>query len=319
MIKVDLVTGFLGSGKTTFIKEYAKYLVGRGERVAIIVNDYGAINVDRLLLGEALGDSCHLEMVIGGDKDCSRRRLKTKLISMAMIGYTYVIVEPSGIFDVDDFLDMLYEEPLERWYEMNSILAIVAADTSFKDMSDAARYILASETAKAGAVILGRLPEKIDEETSHKLADSIKECINDCLKMFNCSRQINDIYLWNRGKLSDDTAQQISHSRYTSGEMLHLPDVEEAFDSYFYFHVKTDISHIKETIASIFQDEEAGNVIRLKGFLSDTDGSWLEVNATRSGVSVEPVGTGQELFIVIGENLQFEKIGAYWESFRNGL
>ena len=96
MIKIDLITGFLGSGKTTFIKEYAQYLVDRGEKVAIIVNDYGAINVDRLLLGEALGDSCHLEMVIGGDADCTRRRLKTKLIAMAMDRYTYVIVEPSG-------------------------------------------------------------------------------------------------------------------------------------------------------------------------------------------------------------------------------
>ena len=75
MKKIDLVTGFLGSGKTTFIKEYAEYLVRCGERVAIIVNDYGAINVDRLLLGASLGESCHLEMVIGGDKDCARRRL----------------------------------------------------------------------------------------------------------------------------------------------------------------------------------------------------------------------------------------------------
>ena len=54
MIKVDLVTGFLGSGKTTFITEYAAALVEEGEKTAIIVNDYGAINVDRLLLEEKL-------------------------------------------------------------------------------------------------------------------------------------------------------------------------------------------------------------------------------------------------------------------------
>ena len=30
MIKIDLITGFLGSGKTTFIKKYAKYLTGKG-------------------------------------------------------------------------------------------------------------------------------------------------------------------------------------------------------------------------------------------------------------------------------------------------
>ena len=36
MIKIDLVTGFLGSGKTTFIKEYARYLIDQGNKVGII-------------------------------------------------------------------------------------------------------------------------------------------------------------------------------------------------------------------------------------------------------------------------------------------
>ena len=67
MTKVDLVTGFLGAGKTTFLLEYARNLISRGERIGIIENDYGAINVDLLLLQQELGDRCRLEMVIGGE------------------------------------------------------------------------------------------------------------------------------------------------------------------------------------------------------------------------------------------------------------
>ena len=66
MVKVDLITGFLGSGKTTFLTDYAAFLAGRGERVAVIVNDHGAINVDRLLLDDALKDSCRQK---GGDAE----------------------------------------------------------------------------------------------------------------------------------------------------------------------------------------------------------------------------------------------------------
>ena len=77
MVKIDLITGFLGSGKTTFLIDYAKYLVGCGEKVAVVVNDHGAINVDRLLLEDALKGICHLEMVIGGDSDYRSRRRKT--------------------------------------------------------------------------------------------------------------------------------------------------------------------------------------------------------------------------------------------------
>ena len=52
MVKIDLITGFLGSGKTTFIKKYAKYLMEQGLRIGILENDFGAINVDMMLLQE---------------------------------------------------------------------------------------------------------------------------------------------------------------------------------------------------------------------------------------------------------------------------
>ena len=44
---------------------------------------------------------------------------------------------------------------------------------------------------------------------------------------------------------------------------------------------------------------------------------WLEVNATKTEVLIRPIPVGQELFIVIGENLDKERIGSYWGSYRN--
>ena len=41
MIKIDLITGFLGSGKTTFLKQYAKYLMAQGKNIGILENDFG--------------------------------------------------------------------------------------------------------------------------------------------------------------------------------------------------------------------------------------------------------------------------------------
>jgi G3E family GTPase len=57
MIKIDLITGFLGSGKTTFILKYADYLLRQGKRIGILENDYGAVNVDTMLLGGLEGDN----------------------------------------------------------------------------------------------------------------------------------------------------------------------------------------------------------------------------------------------------------------------
>ena len=65
MIKIDLITGFLGSGKTTFIKKYASYLLKKGMNIGILENDFGAVNVDMMLLQDLMGDNCELEMVSG--------------------------------------------------------------------------------------------------------------------------------------------------------------------------------------------------------------------------------------------------------------
>ena len=42
MIKIDLITGFLGAGKTTFLKKYARYLLDQGHNIGILENDFGA-------------------------------------------------------------------------------------------------------------------------------------------------------------------------------------------------------------------------------------------------------------------------------------
>ena len=86
MIKIDLITGFLGSGKTTFLKKYITYLKSIGEKVCVIENDFGAINVDTMLINDF---GCDIETVQGGnDYDCHMRRFKTKLIQIALMGYT---------------------------------------------------------------------------------------------------------------------------------------------------------------------------------------------------------------------------------------
>ena len=156
MVTIDLITGFLGSGKTTFIKKYAEYLISQGLNIGILENDYGAVNVDMMLLQELEGEKCELEMIAGGcDKETHRRRFRTKLIAMGMCGYDRILVEPSGIYDVDEFFDVLSDEPLDKWYQIGSVITVVNAKSE-KNLSEEARYLLASEAAHAGKIILSR-------------------------------------------------------------------------------------------------------------------------------------------------------------------
>ena len=104
-------------------------LVGpAGEENRDPVYDHGAVNVDMPLLQELRAGACELEMLAGGcDADCHRRRFRTKLIAMGMSGYDRVLIEPSGVFDMDEFFDTLREAPLDRWYEPGNVLTVVDA------------------------------------------------------------------------------------------------------------------------------------------------------------------------------------------------
>lgn len=154
MVQVDLITGFLGSGKTTFLRKYVQYLIQRGHNVCILENDFGAVSVDAMLLQDLIGERCDIETISGGcDCDTHQRRMRTKLISMAMRGFDRVVIEPSGIFDVDEFYDILRDEPLDRWYALGNVVAIV--DAQLEDtLSPQAEYLLASEAAPAASVTM---------------------------------------------------------------------------------------------------------------------------------------------------------------------
>lgn len=312
MVKIDLITGFLGSGKTTFIRRYAQWLIKKGYNIGILENDLGAVNVDMMLLQDLEGDNCELEMVSGGcDKDCHRRRFKTKLIAMGMSGYDRVLVEPSGIYDVDEFFDALHEEPLDRWYEIGNVFAIVDAKLP-QELSDAADYLLAAEAADAGAVLLSRAREASAAEMDATVAH-----LNRALKKVGCSRQLdNEIIRSNWFEFTDEDFERLMRAGYQMSDYCKAPQQEEVFDSFFFMHVKMTEEELLGAVHAAFADRACGHIFRIKGFLPVGDG-WLELNATRRETLLKPISRGQEILIVIGEGLSKEALQKYFQDSEN--
>ena len=307
-MKIDLITGFLGAGKTTWIRRYAEYLIGKGENICILENDYGAVNVDMMFLQDLLGDHCELEMVIGGDGyEAHRRRFKTKLISMAMTGYDRVIVEPSGVFDVDEFFDVLREEPLDRWYEPGNVIAVVDAHMG-EEISEESRYLLASQIANAGCVILSKV--------QLAGADEIRETIalmNDVMQQFHCSRRFGEDVLavdWDRmserdfDKIMSCGCRIEDHVKYQVGQ-------ENGYKSLFYFYLHMSEEEIRSAVKDLFADPACGTIYRIKGFVHMDNGCWCRINAVRDKIEIEKTTNGQEAVIVIGEDLHKEAVDRY--------
>lgn len=307
MIKIDLITGFLGSGKTTFIKGYVRYLMEQGLKIGILENDYGAVNVDMMLLQELESEQCGLEMVAGGcDADCHRRRFKTKLIALGMSGYDRVIVEPSGIFDVDEFFDALYEEPLCRWYEIGSVIAIVDAGLE-EDLSEYSDFLLASQIAEAGKIVLSR-----SQDVSEAEIDATILHINRAMERVKCDRRFSDEIIvkdWRSFTALD--YEGIINSGYVLADYRKDYRDSEGYSSLYFMNMRMSEEELRKRVECVMNSQDCGNIVRIKGFMQmEDESSWIEVNATHKEIRIQRISRGQEILIVIGEKLVEPKIRA---------
>lgn len=309
MVKIDLITGFLGAGKTTFIKKYAQYLLDKGMEIGILENDFGAVNVDMMLLQSLMGDNCELEMISGGcDKETHKRRFRTKLISMGMCGYDRVIVEPSGIFDMDEFFDVLRDEPLDKWYEIGNVITIVDAKLE-EEMSEEADYLLASEAAYAGRIILSHADEATKEQKEHTV-----QHLNKALEQIQCKRRLDkEILCKSLSKLSQEDLEEVLNCGYVLENYRKIDIEEKGFDSLYFMNLEIAADKMQGIVAQMMNDSACGSIFRVKGFVKSAEDKWQQLNATHNGITMEPIEVGQEVLIVIGENLKEDKIKNYIE------
>lgn len=292
MVKIDLVTGFLGSGKTTFIKKYAKYLLDNNYNLCILENDFGAVNVDMMLLDDL---ACGKEMVSGAcDYDCHLRRFKTKLIQMALMGYDRVIVEPSGIYDTDEFFDCLSEEPLNKLYEISNIFFIYDINTN--NLSYESKYILTSEAANAGKIIVTK------NENNNKVDLSV---LNNILKEFKCNRIFSESDLVNN---TDINFSELINSGYHNYSYIKIPiNKETNYDSIYFLNEKIDLEKIKTLSNILFNDVKYGLIMRIKGFIYENN-KWYKINITKNEKEIGLINDGQNVLIIIGEKLDKDLI-----------
>ena len=316
MTKIDLITGILGAGKTTFLLKYARHLIDSGQRIAILENDFGAVNADMALLQELKCENCQLEMISGGgDAHCHRRRFRTQLIALGMQHFDRVLIEPSGIFDAEEFFDALCEEPLNRWYEIGSVIAIVDALLP-PELSRESEYLLVSQLADAGCVVLSRFQLCGGEGASRTV-----DYLNAAMQRFGCGRRFrlgeekadaapviaadwSSFTAEDYRKIESSGYQLADHARISIGK-------DEGFQSLYYLQRPFTPDGIREAVRMLFEDRSCGNIFRIKGFARDKE-KWMEVNAVRSGgVVMKPAREGQQVVIVIGEKLNRERINRY--------
>lgn len=167
-VPVLLVTGFLGAGKTTVVNHLLAHAEGR--RIAAIVNDFGAINIDAELIA---GASDGVVSLANGCICCSLEGDLLRTLSTLLRRDPkpeYIVIETSGVADPADIVRNLMDPVILREAPLETVLCVMDAGTPPAALDDA---LMRSQLRVADIVALSKL-DLAEEGAGGRLREAIR-------------------------------------------------------------------------------------------------------------------------------------------------
>lgn len=166
MTKVDIISGFLGAGKTTFIKELISKVYS-GEKMVLIENEFGEIGVDSRFMQDAgievteMNSGCICCTLVG---DFAR--------ALKQVVDTYhpdrIIIEPSGVGKLSDVAKAVSDMQEDAQIEVDSLITVVDGKKAKMYMKNFGEFF-DNQIEYANTIVLSRT-QMMDEA-------KLKECI----------------------------------------------------------------------------------------------------------------------------------------------
>ncbi|NLY70968.1 MAG: GTP-binding protein [Clostridiales bacterium] len=267
MTKIILVTGFLGSGKTTFMKSLLDAY--QDKKVGVIVNEFGEANVDAITLEK---EGIIIEELTNGSIFCAciKDNFLHSLILLSEKDLEYVFIEASGLSDpsnIGQILETIKPRTVKPYFYKGAI-CIVDAD-SFLDLYDTL-LALERQIQYSGAVIVNKA-DLVDQETIDETIEKIR-LFNNNVPIYVTSYCVVDIQ-----KIVENLIDTDETPRETSNTIDSRPKT---------FTLKSDTTLSYDNLVK-FLNAISESTFRIKGFL-ETDKGQVLVDAVGNNVDIKP-------------------------------
>jgi G3E family GTPase len=274
VIKVDVISGFLGSGKTTLIRKLLKAY--ENENVVLIENEFGEIGIDGDIIER---DGFEVFEISSGCICCIMQKDFVDLLLRVMKEFKpeRIIIEPTGISILSDIIEILRKPEFAERCSINSLITVVDS-MNYLEQCEVFGEFFEDQIANASTLVLSK-SQFVDEEKIAEIISSLRD-LNidaniitanwDALKM-------DDFHSLLQGELIMDF-KDILHAKYR-------PCRENEFDT---FAIESSNKYTKEELESLLQElqnKQYGQVIRGKGFLKGYD-CFLEFSYTNGQFTV---------------------------------
>ena len=171
MTKVDIISGFLGAGKTTLIKKLIQDVFA-GQKIVLIENEFGEIGIDGGFLKDA---GINITEMNSGCICCSLVGDFGKALKEVTEKFSpdRIIIEPSGVGKLSDVRKAVEDAAEEAGLVLNALTTVADASKIKMYMKNFGEFYN-NQIESAATVILSRT-QKLSEEKQMKAAEMIRE------------------------------------------------------------------------------------------------------------------------------------------------
>lgn len=268
---IQIISGFLGAGKTTFIN---KYISGNKGKTVIIENEFGKIGLDKKLIQ----GNIPVREINSGCICCSLVTDFRESIRAIMDEFSpeRIIIEPSGVAQLSDILKVCNFFNREYGIEISDKIVIVDIE-SFEDCLEDFGNFYVDQIENASIIMFSNI-ERVESDDIDRIILKMKE-INPEASIFKedwrkiTSEEIEAILEESRKNIIKAKESDTSHMVHSSEGHHHHP-ADNIFDSVSFSNIKNfsekNMEELKEKIAEGY----FGKVIRAKGIIpSDSEES----------------------------------------------
>ena len=303
MTKIDIISGFLGAGKTTFIKKMIDEAF-TGEKIVLIENEFGEVGIDGGFLKDA---GIQITEMNSGCICCSLVGDFGKNLNEVITKYhpDRILIEPSGVGKLSDVMKSVIDIEKEQDVKLNALVTVVNALKASKQMKAFGEFFN-NQIEYATTVILSRsqnaTPEQLEfcvnkiQELNPKAAiittDWAKLSGEQILKVMEGQDNLEMKALAEAHHAKEEAEHEHEHHHHDHEDHEHHHDHDHedhdhehdhhhhhADDVFTSWGTETPKKYEKAELDSILkklsESEDYGKVLRSKGMLPCTDGTWM--------------------------------------------
>ena len=291
-MKILLVSGFLGAGKTTFIKEMAKNI---NLEFVVLENEYADIGVDGDFLDEKnlnvweMSEGC-ICCSMKGDFKSSIKRIYSEINS------EYLIIEPTGVGMLSSIIENIREID-NNDIEILSPITLIDI-TSFNEYLETFNNFFIDNLKNTGKVLLTKL-----ENFNHFEIENIK---NKILEINNNLEIIITDYRnfpkeWFADLLNKSIDNKIIDKNFSLKTHINLRTFSKE-------NVNLKTMDELGLFLNKLVDGDFGKIYRAKGIVK-VDGYWGKFNLVYKNFEMEPITDAKRTkIVIIGNNLDIENL-----------